>query len=484
MNHAKKAYIFVLFSIIGTIGATDQLINIKSLELNFFNNNPSPFPFPDIYSVNQIPLVIKTEEQTTRATTKKPWTFMVYVAADNDLRAFAANNIKQMASIGSNQNVNILVHLDIRLNGNQKITRRYYIEKNKLVPMDQRKETESMDSGKPETLVSFCEWAIKNYPAQDYALILWNHGTGIIDPKHYKIIHPADLFMFNPATNKLDLDRSVGFLDLLSYKDVDKRGICIDSTTGNYLTNQDLQIALKEIHTRLLHNKKLSIIGCDACLMSMIEVANIFKDYADIMVGSQEVELGTGWNYARILQPFTSHTTDSVTFAQHIVTAYKESYQPITNDFTQSAVDLSYTNLIEQNIDTIAHLLIECLTHQKNNSVKAGIKASRNKRICTSFDEPSYTDLYHFYKNLQTNLGKFTFNNQNKNHLTQKLNQALIKGMELIPTTVLQNVAGNNLKMAHGISIYFPENRIHSSYLKTSFANGNAWLTFLSRYLH
>ncbi|HLE76171.1 MAG TPA: hypothetical protein VI521_00195, partial [Candidatus Babeliales bacterium] len=73
---------------------------------------------------------------TATRSPKKKWTFIVYMAADNDLRAFAANNIRQMAAIGSNENINILTHLDIRLNGNQKVTRRYYIEKNKLNQMN------------------------------------------------------------------------------------------------------------------------------------------------------------------------------------------------------------------------------------------------------------------------------------------------------------------------------------------------------------
>ena len=37
----------------------------------------------------------------------KPWTILVYMSADNDLRSFAASNIKQMASIGSNEHVSI-----------------------------------------------------------------------------------------------------------------------------------------------------------------------------------------------------------------------------------------------------------------------------------------------------------------------------------------------------------------------------------------
>ena len=482
MNRIIRTNTLFLLIAIGST-TTHATTGIQTFEQQFFHNNPMPFPFPDIYPINSVPIDINTRENHTRTITKKPWTFMVYIAADNDLRAFAANNIKQMASIGSNNNVNIVIHLDIRLNGNQKITRRYYVEKNKITPIDQQSETRPMDSGDPKTLISFCEHAIKQYPAQSYALILWNHGTGIIDPRHYKIINPADLFMFNPKTNKLELDRSTGFIDLLSYKDMDRRGVCIDSTTGNYLTNQKLESALHEIYTRLLHNKKLSLIGFDACLMSMIEIANISKEYANIMIGSQEVELGTGWNYARVLQPLASNNIDCATFAHHIVTAYQDSYHQITNDFTQSAVNLTNINLLEQNIHSVALLLIECLLAQKNNSVRTAIKLSRNKKVCTSFDEPSYTDLHHFYKNLQSNLSKFLMNTPTKNHLINKLNLALTKGNKLILASVLANVAGKNLKMARGLSIYFPETRIHSSYLKTNFAKKNAWLSFLSHYL-
>src|SRR5262245_40192827 len=48
---------------------------------------------------------------------KKPWTMIIYIAADNDLRNYAIRNIKQMSNIGSNQYVNIIVHIDIRVNG-------------------------------------------------------------------------------------------------------------------------------------------------------------------------------------------------------------------------------------------------------------------------------------------------------------------------------------------------------------------------------
>ena len=39
-------------------------------------------------------------------------------------------------------------------------------------------------------------------------------------------------------------------------------------------------------------------IGFDACLMSSVETAFMCAPYAEYMIASQEVEPGSGWNYA------------------------------------------------------------------------------------------------------------------------------------------------------------------------------------------
>ena len=69
-----------------------------------------------------------------------------------------------------------------------------------------------MDSGNPETLIKFCRFAIKNFPADHYVLILWNHGTGIIDIGQYSAFNSSKLFRYNPDINMLELDRSMPFL--------------------------------------------------------------------------------------------------------------------------------------------------------------------------------------------------------------------------------------------------------------------------------
>jgi hypothetical protein len=405
---------------------------------------------------------------------------MIYMAADNDLRPFAARNIQQMANIGSNQNITIVVHLDIRISGNKKITRRYLIERDQVLHIDPYNPlTQQMDSGNPATLISFCEWAIKNYAAEEYDLVLWNHGTGILEPPHGKIINPMDLFVFNPATHLFDLDRSVGFMDIISNPDPQYRGVCWDDSTGNYLSNRKMEIALQTICQNYLGGKKFGIIGFDACLMSMIEVSSFIKKYAHVMVSSEEVELGMGWKYDEVLFPFLKDRLDTFAFARHIVAAYEQTYQAITNDYTLSALNLDSIGLLERNIDQVSKLLIEGIDTQKN-AFGSLIKESRNKLLCTHFDEPTYIDLHHFYKNLANNIKKSAVNNSSvKNNLLTKL----AEGMQLIEQIVIANGTGKNLKNAQGISIYFPERGIHNSYQEAVFLTSNAWGNLLMRYL-
>lgn len=412
---------------------------------------------------------------------KKEWTIMVYLAGDNDLRNFLLRNLQQMISAGSTDRINIVVHLDIKLANRKKASYWLLVNQNEIVRLNLDPATQVMDSGNPNTLQTFGAWAISNFPAEQYCLILSDHGTGIIDPEKGKITNISNLFTYNPFTNKLELDRSIGFLDFVMHANY-LRGICWDDTTGNYLTNQDLDVVLGNLST-ILPSKKFDIIGFDACLMSMIEIAHIVKKHAHYMVASEDIELGMGWFFDALLRPFQAHSYTPEAFAKHIVNTYETMYKPITDDFTLSALKLESVAAIEQNLDAIASLLAKALRGQYKQSVRAAIKASKSAPRCTHFDEPTYLDLYDFYRNLEESLPYFQFNNTAEGAtIISELKQQLALGRSLINRTVVANTAGPNLSRAKGISIYFPEYAINSSYRKTQFARGNKWFEFLELY--
>jgi len=428
--------------------------------------------------------IVKSSIEASKG--EKDWTLILYISADNDLRNFAIRNIKQMAKIGSNQNINIVVHLDIKLSGNKKATKRYYIDKNKIIHVNsQDQHSQRMDSGSPKTLISCCKWAINNFPAKHYGLILWNHGTGALDPRRGRVIRLADLFTFNPEINKVELDRSINFMEFLSRKTDSNRGICWDDTTGNYLTNQDLDHALGVIYKNILKKKKLDFIAFDACLMQMIEVASIIKKYANIMIASQEVILGTGFNYVETLKPFQTQSLTTQEFAKHIIKSYEKTYSRVTNDFTLSALDLSMMEKLEENLDDVAKTLVFALKKQKNKTVKKAIAASRSKLVCTHFDEPSFIDLHHLYKNLLLTMKHMKLKNRNDEEKFKKiLTYLLTEGYELIEKMALARTAGKNLSKAKGISIYFPTRRIYFSYRNLTFCKKHNWILFLTQYLN
>ncbi|MBN1549234.1 hypothetical protein JW872_01085 [Candidatus Babeliales bacterium] len=407
---------------------------------------------------------------------KKEWTFMVYMAARNDLHPFSHTNIRQMADIGSNEFLNIIVNLDERGNENPY---RLYIEKDN--PLIVCKNSCLTNSGDPENLIDFCKWAIEAFPAQHYALILWDHGTGPIDPFIGRTLSFDTLL--TPEIFEIQYKSFLGLLPQTTPPL--QKGICFDDEHRQYITNEGLQRALSIICQESLNGGKLDIIGFDACLMSDIAIAHLVRDYANIMVSSQNVELGPGWNYRLTLKLFTETCPTPKEFATHMVQSYGNAYQYIIGDYTQSAIDLQAITLLENNVHHVSTLLTQALHGQHDRTVKDAIKMSRSRRLCTAFDEPSYIDLHHLYLNLSRNLPLFQQTTSSETSRIQTaLYEGLTDGMKLIESIVIANTAGSKLPNAKGISIYFPEVRVHSSYYKIPFALENKWLTFVRTYLN
>ena len=420
-------------------------------------------------------LIIENKTQSHK------WTFIVYAAADNDLDYFARRNIEQMKKIGSNENITIVVQLDRY--GASEHTKRLLIEKDIIYQVNANdiSSQQKLNSGSAQTLIDCCAWAVEEFPADHYALVLWNHGIGIVDFIKSKATNASELFVFNPQNHMLELNRSIEFLQYLKEKNSlrDPRGICFSDTYGSYLTNEKLDFALKSIKKDVLKGKNLDIIGFDACLMAMIEVGDLIAPYADYMVASEEVELGTGWPYDNILKIFESKPLTPEQFAKHIVTQYAETYKSITKDFTQSAVELKHIAPLVKNAKEVSAIIIDMLNNEHNLSARRAIRASRSKKVCTYFSEPSYIDLHHFYTNLLTTID-FVELKATHEHLAQSLAQLLIKGLKLIEKAVINNQVGTLLEKAKGLSIYFPSSYIDSSYKKTSFVQKTQWLEVLS----
>ena len=419
--------------------------------------------------------------QTRSKRQEKPWTIMIYIAGANDLEPFVWPNIRQLARIGSNDFCNIIVQLNEK--NKNKPTQRYLIVKNKAILLNPEEAQAGikLDSGNEKTLIDFCSFCIDEYPSKQTSLILWNHGAGVIDPGISKTTNVLEeFFSFNPDSLMLEINRSIEFLETIILKD--KRGICFDEIYKSYLTNAKIVKALNTVTKKI--GKPIDLLGLDACLMAMHEFGVLVKPYCRMMVASQEVELGWGWNYATALARFEHGTLSPKELAGEIVKSYGNAYKDITPDYTLSACNLEKINKLDDNISEVAGLLVECLRHQKHDSVHTTVQYCRSRKQCTHFEEPSYIDLGHFFKNLITHIDRIDLESD-KSFLKKELVSKLKKSLVTIEQVVFAKANGKNLSSATGLSIYFPHQTkfIHSSYQSSTFARDNQWINFLKTFM-
>ncbi len=350
----------------------------------------------------------------------KPWTFLVYLAAANNLNEFAYGDIAEMMKVGSNENINIIVYLTLVQDDGSKITTRLYVENGALIHCG---EPTVEDSGDVRSLMNALEWSFTDYPSEHTAVVLWNHGSGALN-----------------RSQKLML-----------------RGICYDDDMQHYLTDRDCVQAFSWAQRRFNGGKKFDIIACDACLMGMLEVAYAFSGCADYFVASQETIPGNGYEYARVLDEFMDHVPTPRELAKSLVSAYYEEYEG-TPDFTLSAIDMSEFQPLVTNINQLADVLLDGLKGKKRSHVKKYIGKSLKKT--DSFDDGTYIDMGGFYSRLHHYRKKMRLSKKDRS----RLKRIIKKGHKLLDRCVIAKVASASYKDLSGLSMYFPQHMIDDSY--------------------
>lgn len=196
------------------------------------------------------------------------WLVMLYQNADDEvLEGDIFTDLNEAELIGSTDEVTIVAQLDryeagFDGDGDWTTAKRFFVTQDDDLSALASEEIEDLgevDSGAPETLVDFAIWAMTNYPAQKYALILSDHGAGWVG----------------------------GWND-----DAPDEG---SSLTINEI-DQALATILAETGV-----EQFEFVGFDACLMSQVEALVGVAPYARYAVASQETEPAIGWAYASFL---------------------------------------------------------------------------------------------------------------------------------------------------------------------------------------
>ncbi|MGZ0712070.1 clostripain-related cysteine peptidase (plasmid) [Coraliomargarita sp. W4R53] len=379
------------------------------------------------------PLAVATTD-TSDSDADSSWTFMAYVMGDTNLEPYALDDLSEMASVGSGDEVNIIAMVDRSPDysdeglGNLadwEDTKLLAVQPEEFVILDELGE---LNTGSPETLAGFIETAITEYPADNYALLLWDHGGGWIGMG-------ADE---TDGEDGLELDEIAQGIDAgLSAAGVDK----------------------------------LDLLGFDACLMATYEVATTLAPHADYMVASEEVEPGHGWDYGQLQVVKDDPSIAPADLAAAMIDGYSAQAQleGTESDITLGLLDLAAVAELEEAMDAVAEAFVADPLDYTPAFASAQYDVLEFGR-----DPDPESSTY------QIDLGVFLDNLANEG--STELAEHASAARDALDAMVLMNVAGPATSASTGLSIYFPpvENYFADSYL--DLAGVPAWPAMLADY--
>ena len=288
----------------------------------------------------------------------------LYLCGSNlETRAGAAGkNISEILSVPLPEHVNIIIQT-----GGAKKWRshgipsdslnRYKAEKGGLTLL---KCLPNASMGSGETFTEFLTYCVREFPAEEMAVILWDHGGGSIGG-----IANDENFSFD----SISLPELAGALETVS----------------------------KAMHGRF------GLFGFDACLMANLETAAVLEPYAKYMLASEEIEPGGGWDYRAILNAVSGDRLSTRDLGKAICDSYYKKCDAKGKGAmaTISMTDLRRLPALIDAFDLLAGEMVQSATKSKGVQFIAGSAKTAQKFGGTTADEgfSNLVDLRHFAEN-------------------------------------------------------------------------------------
>ena len=333
-------------------------------------------------------------------------TIMIYMVGSdlesgNGLATVDLNEINY--NLMDNQNINVLL-----VAGGTKKWQNDYIETNetsiyKLTPsgFSKIREQNLQNMGSSEVLSNFINYVYNNYKTDKYDLIFWNHGGAI-------------------------------------------NGSEFDEISKDNLSLVEMKEALKK--TPFNQNNKIETIMFRTCLNGTIEVADIFTDYSDYLVASEEVT--NGYRLEGMLKFINTIKTSDTGYdvSKKFIDSYKNMMRNLNNTLYSLGVDETYIYSTYSIVDLSKIKKLENSINEFFSSIDLSKNYNEIGRVRSNLyqyasDENAYdmVDLYNLVYELKS--------------LNPSKADNVLKNIE---NTVLYNWATNS--KSRGISIYFPFN--------------------------
>ena len=362
----------------------------------------------------------------------KDWTILVYLDGDNNLEVYGDMNVGWLEAVGSDENVNYVVLYD-KLSGEADLL---YVELGKSVSVGENygypKEVNMAD---PAVLEEFIEIGVNDFQAENYCVILWDHGGGW-------------------------------------------RGICWDDTTYEE-TGVDDCITMVELRDAFAGayettGQVIDVVGFDACLMAMPEVSYQMRGYADYLVFSEETVPGFGFPYDIFSAELNADSTmDAEAFAVCVAESYAFYYSTMVTgyyDWTISVFDMAYMDELTAAVDVLGQELLDSMLYYQSAYQRAYILADW-------YYYPYNVDLIGFSQNLISD----------QVIKDQGIKDAARAVVSVITDGVVVSINGAHNADSTGIAIYLPSTNdgmksLKESYEEIPFALDTSWYSFCASF--
>jgi hypothetical protein len=203
----------------------------------------------------------------------------------------------------------------------------------------------------------------------------------------------------------------------------------------------------------VVNKGKLTIIGLDACSMSMVEIAYELHGLAKFMVASQEEVPDTSFSYRSLVDRFRKGKV-AEELCREVVVDYAKAYQEYffseataMHPVTLAAIDLTRMEKLKEPLRQLAAALLSA-ARKNSESAKAIYFARQNSQ---SFVGGLFVDLHDFCDKLGQKV-------QDLKAVCRKVSEAIDDVVSahagVVDGRVLES--GDPKLLSHGLSIYFP----------------------------
>ena len=282
----------------------------------------------------------------------KSATVMVYMCG-SDLESgygAASADIEEMLEADLGDNVNVVLETggasewSFSSEADPSTRQRWVLEDGEASLVQDAGEDTMLDE---DEVTDFCSWAAKEYPADRYILIFWDHGGGTIGGFGYDENYPD----------------------------------------ASALTLSQLRNAIKA------SGVAFDMVGFDACLMATVECAWAMEPVADYLVASEQTEPGDGWSWTGFLNQLGSDPSTATTdLGKTIIDDFSAHYAETgEEDTTLSLIDLREISRVYERLSTFLDEAADSI--EADNALFTTMSGARSRAKSYAEDSVDQVDL-------------------------------------------------------------------------------------------